>query len=311
MSKIPIIMDSDPGHDDALAIMLALSSDKLDVKGICAVSGNQTLPKTLDNCKRILEILGRIDVPVVKGYSKPLLRKLKVANDCHGETGLDGPQMPIPTIKEVELPAAEFIAKLVSESDEPITLVPTGPLTNIATFLLAYPELKKKIKMISLMGGMAFGGNRSANAEFNIWQDPEAGAVIFNSGIPIYMFGLDVTHKAIIYKNEFEWFRNDGNRIAKWAAELWDFHGIFYMEKRGFPGCPVHDACAVAYLIDPTLFTMIEANVKVDCTEGYSEGCTCVDIRHNCTEPKNVQVAFDIDRNRFLQLLMDACHTYA
>lgn len=308
MHGLPIIIDCDPGHDDVIAIILALASDALDLKGITVVAGNQTLPKTLNNTLKVLEFINK-DVPVAKGAYKPLLRMHQPAAECHGESGLDGFSLPAASKKEVELPAAQFIAKIVEESDEKITLVPIGPLTNIATFILAYPDLLHKIEQISLMGGYSIGGNRTAAAEFNIWQDPEAASIVFNSKIPIVMHGLDVTHKALVCPDDVERFRNSGNRVAVFVAELLDFYYKFY-KNRGFTGSPVHDACAIAWLIDKSIFTSSKHFVQIDTFGEYTDGATVVDCRGFADSIPNAEVVFNVDREKLIDMLFDACQKY-
>ncbi len=311
MTKRAIIMDCDPGHDDAIAIMLALASDTLEVLGITTVGGNQTVEKTTVNALKVLEKIKRTEIPVAKGKSRPLVRPLKVAADCHGKTGMDGPELPDPVTQPVQENAIEMIARLVRQCDRKVCLVPTGPLTNIAAFLLAYPELHAKIECISFMGGGVYEGNRTVYSEFNIWNDPEAAAVVFRSGIPLVMHGLDVTHRAIILKEEFDLFHNAGDEISKFMGELLDFFSIFYTGPlRRLAGCPMHDACAVAYLIDPTLFTVQPAVLDLDVDGHYTEGACVADFREAVKSQANAVVAMDIDRKRFLEMLQNACRSH-
>lgn len=305
MKKRPIIIDCDPGHDDAIALVLAFASEKLDVKAVTIVGGNQTLDKTVLNARKVLSYAG-INAPIAKGADKPLMRDLIIAPEVHGETGLDGPDLGEPTIDIVKEEAVELIAKIVSESDEKITLVPTGALTNIARFLLAYPQLKDKIEMISLMGGAADLGNWTPSAEFNILVDPEAAKIVFDSGIKIAMAGLDVTHKALIYKEDTERIRNVGNKVAVMVAELMDFFEKFHMDM-GFEGSPLHDPCAVAYLINPDIFTTKKAKVNVETKGEHTLGCTVADYK---ADVKNVDVLLDVDREKFVDMLVDAMKSY-
>ena len=206
MQKIPILIDCDPGHDDAVMLMLAIGSGLFDIKAITTSAGNQTQEKTLKNALKILALLGS-DIPVFRGCEKPLFRNLIIADYVHGEMGLDGPDLPEPTQQPEAQSATEAMARILTDSPEKITLVPTGPLTNIATLLLAYPHLKPKIERISLMGGGIFRGNMTPTAEFNIYVDPEAAAVVFNAGVPITMCGLDVTHKALVFQEDIDRFQ--------------------------------------------------------------------------------------------------------
>ncbi|WP_315116689.1 pyrimidine-specific ribonucleoside hydrolase RihA [uncultured Clostridium sp.] len=306
--RIPVIMDCDPGHDDAIALLLAFANKKLDVKAVTIVAGNQTQEKTLNNALKVLSFAG-IDVPVGRGSDKPLMRDLIIAPEVHGDSGLDGPELPEPTLKEHEIPAVELIAKIVKESEEKVTLIPTGALTNIAKFLLCYPELKGKIERISLMGGACFGGNWTPAAEFNILVDPEAADIVFKSGIPITMCGLDVTHKALIYQEDIDRIRDLGGKVAVMVAELLDFFSKFHGQM-GFEGSPLHDPCAVAWVIDPSIITTKKLHVAIETKGEHTLGATVVDYYDVLKKEKNVDVAFDIDRERFVDMLVEALQQY-
>ncbi len=304
----PVIIDCDPGHDDAIALLLAFASDKIDVKAVTIVAGNQTLEKTLNNALRVLSF-ANIDVPVAKGFEKPLMRDLIIAPEVHGESGLDGPELPESTLKPSDLSAIELIAKVLRESDEKVTLIPTGALTNIARFLLCYPELKNKVERISLMGGACFGGNWTPAAEFNILVDPEAADIVFKSGIPITMCGLDVTHKALVYAEDIERIRSLGGKVAVMVAELLDFFSEFHLDT-GFEGSPLHDPCAVAWVIDPSIIETKKLNVAIETKGQHTLGATVVDYYDVLGKEKNVDVAFDIDRERFIDMLVEAMKYY-
>ncbi|WP_125154615.1 pyrimidine-specific ribonucleoside hydrolase RihA [Clostridium rectalis] len=308
INKIPVIIDCDPGHDDAIALLLAFASERLDVKGVTIVGGNQTLEKTLNNALKVLSFAD-INVPVAKGADKPLMRELIIAPEVHGDSGLDGPCLPESHLKPCDLSAVEFIAKIVKESEEKITLIPTGALTNIAQFLICYPELKNKIERISLMGGACFGGNWTPAAEFNILVDPEAADIVFKSGIPITMSGLDVTHRALIYKEDIERIRAIGGKVAVMVAELLDFFSKFHGQM-GFEGSPLHDPCAVAWVIDPTILKTKKLHVDIETKGEHTLGCTVVDYYDVLKKEKNVEVAFDIDRERFVDMLVQAMNNY-
>lgn len=313
MRKIPVIIDCDPGHDDAIALIMALASDRLSVKAVTASPGNQTVEKTSKNAMKVLELCGRTEIPVALGVHNPILGTLVVGKEMHGETGMDGPVLPEPSMVPSEKNAVELIAETLRNSGEKVTIVITGPFTNIAVFLLSYPELKEKIEKFSVMGGGVFIGNRSPYGEFNVWNDPEAAKIVFNSGIPVEMYGLDVTHKAIIYKEEFQLFRNKNDEINQFLADLLDFFSICYMGERKFPGCPMHDSCAVAGLIDPSLFVRYDAWVDVDTQGQYSRGACAVDLRpvEMREQPDNAKVAMEVDRERFLHLIMESCDKIA
>lgn len=226
MKKIPIILDGDPGHDDAIAWMLANASPLLDIRAVTSVCGNQTIEKTTYNALRIMTLIG-LRAPMARGRTGPLVSEPIVAPTVHGKSGLDGPDLPEPAFEPLEMSAVELMAKVLSESAEPVTLVPTGPLTNVAALLLAHPELKSKIREISLMGGGIHHGNWTPAAEFNILVDPEAADLVFRSGIPIIMAGLDVTEQALVFPEDFERIRalgqprrDGGRRMARLLLRL-------------------------------------------------------------------------------------------
>ncbi|MCX6218852.1 nucleoside hydrolase [Spirosoma sp.] len=307
MNKIPVLIDCDPGHDDAVMLLLAFGSGLFDIKAITSSAGNQTQEKTLKNVMRIIELIGA-DIPVYRGADKPLFRKLIIADNVHGEMGMDGPVLPEPTLQHQPLSAIEAMAQILARSDEKITIVPTGPLTNIATFLLAYPHLKPKIERISLMGGGAFRGNITPTAEFNIFVDPEAAAIVFKSGVPITMCGLDVTHKALVFQEDIDRFRAIGNKSGKVVAELMDFFSIYYRRERPEleGGAALHDPCAIAWLIDPSMFTTKLCYVDVEVAGTLTAGTTVVDFFNVLKQAPNVDFVYDIDRAKYIQLIYDA-----
>jgi pyrimidine-specific ribonucleoside hydrolase len=308
MKKIPVILDCDPGHDDAIMLMLAFGSGRFDVKAVTTSAGNQTQEKTLKNALNVLSLIG-VAPPVYRGCDKPLFRELIIADYVHGETGLDGPDFPAtPALKAQPVFAVEAIADILRGSDEKITIVPTGPLTNIAAFLLTYPHLKPKIERISLMGGGIFRGNITPVAEFNVYVDPEAAAVVFASGVPITMCGLDVTHKALVFQEDIERFRGIGNRTGKAAAQLMDFFSIYYRRERPElnGGAALHDPCALACLIEPSMFESKPCFVTVETQGKYTSGATVADFYNTLKQPPNAEVAYDIDRERYMELLYEA-----
>ena len=307
MDKIPVIIDCDPGHDDALMLMLAFGSQKFDVRAVTTSAGNQTQEKTLNNTLRILTLIGA-QVPVYRGCEKPMYRELVIGDYVHGETGLDGPMMPEPAFEPEKMNAVEGIAEILTNSTAPITIVPTGPLTNIAVALLAYPHLKSKIKQISLMGGGITRGNMTPLAEFNIFADPEAAAIVFSSGVPITMCGLDVTHKALVFQKDIDMFRAIGNKTGVAAADMLDFFSRFYRENRTEldGGAALHDPCAIAWLIEPDMFTSQPCFVDVETTGKLTTGATVVDFYNVLNKQPNTEVVFDIDRERYIELLADA-----
>jgi inosine-uridine nucleoside N-ribohydrolase len=295
-----IVIDCDPGHDDAMAILLALASPELDLVGVTTVAGNQTLDKTTRNALVTLEVGGRSDIPVAAGADAPLRRELRTAAHVHGETGLDGPELPEPSAKPVAEHAADFLAELI----EPGTvLVPMAPLTNIALLLERDSHVHERIDRIVWMGGAIAEGNITPAAEFNAFVDPEAAAIVFASGIPITMIGLDVTHKALFTRAHAEQLREAG-RAGRFVAELSDFFQRFHERSYGFEGSPIHDAMAVAHVIDPTLVTTRHVNVAVETRSELCDGRTVVDVRGVTGRTENADVGVEVDAKRFLELLV-------
>lgn len=302
MSRRKVVIDCDPGHDDAVALMLAFGSGSLDVLGVSTVAGNSTVDNTYRNARKVLRLIGA-EVPVGKGASTPLMRDLVTAPNVHGSSGLDGPEME--ELEPVSSPLSAFdLLSQTLASNPKVTLIPTGPLTNIAALLLARPELKPHIDEIILMGGAAMEGNWTPSAEFNIFVDPEAARVVFRSGVPITMIGLDVTHKALIFPDEVEALRKIG-RIGRVAAELMDFFSIFY-RSQGFKGNPLHDAVAVAAAIDKSVISTRRLHVDVEVCGELTLGRTVVDLTGVTGKPANAEVAFEIDRERFIKMIFDA-----
>jgi inosine-uridine nucleoside N-ribohydrolase len=290
----PVLIDCDPGQDDALALLLALGSPELDVLGVTAVAGNQTLDKTTANALRVLELAGRPDIPVAAGADGPLAGALVVAADAHGETGLDG----------VDLPRLEA-------SERPVILVALGPLTNVALLLEAHPEAASKIERIVLMGGAIHEGNQTPSAEFNIWIDPEAAAHVFESGLDVTMVGLDVTNKAVLSNADAASLRG-GGPVAEAAADMVDFYLGFYNEAYDHGGAPIHDAVALAHAFRPDLLTMERRHVEVDTSEGICRGRTVVDMRRRTSGPEpNAHVAVDIDADGFRSVLLERLRAFS
>ena len=293
-----VLLDCDPGHDDAIALLLALASPEVELLGVTTVAGNQTLDKTTANAIRVLELAGRAEVPVAAGADRPLVRERSVAANVHGETGLDGPDLPPPQGAPVEAHAVDFLAERVAGA----TLVATGPLTNVALLLARHPD--EKPERLVLMGGSIAEGNVTPAAEFNIWADPEAATRVFASGLDVTMVGLDVTHRALVTTAHKEQLRAAG-RVGRFVAELLDFYGVFHRKVYGFDGSPVHDAVAVAQVIRPDLLELERLNVRVDCESELCRGRTVVDVwRRTGLEP-NANVAVGIDSQAFLDLLLE------
>lgn len=307
---LPIILDCDPGHDDAIALILALASPELELKAVTTSAGNQTPEKTLRNALRILTLLQRSDIPVAGGAVKPLMRELIIADNVHGESGLDGPELPEPNFAPQQCNAVTLIAKTLRESEEPVTIVATGPLTNIALLLTSHAELQPKIARIVIMGGAAGLGNWTPAAEFNIYVDPEAAEIVFQSGLPMVMAGLDVTHRAQIMSEDIERFRQLGNPVSAVVADLLDFFMEYHkQEKWGFQGAPLHDPCTIAWLIKPSMFTCVERWVGVETQGKYTQGMTVVDYYGLTNNAPNTTVMMDIDRQAFVDLLVERVGT--
>ncbi len=300
--KIPVIIDCDPGHDDAVALALAFGCEKLDILGVTTVAGNSTGKNTYNNALKFLSFIGA-DVEVARGADQPILRPLTIAPSVHGESGLDGTDLGSPWLKSSSRSAFDLITETLLDSKEKVTLIPTGPLTNIAIALLAKPEIKEKIERIVLMGGAALEGNWTPAAEFNILVDPEAARVVFESGVPVTMVGLDVTHKALIYPDEVEALRKLG-KIGKALAELMDFFSIFYSKQ--FKGNPIHDAVAVACVFKPDIVSTQHLNVSIETAGEFTLGRTVVDFRGVTGRKPNCDVALGLDREGFIELIFDA-----
>ncbi len=309
MSKMPIILDCDPGHDDAIAIILAAVSDTLDLKAITTVGGNQTVAKTTKNALNILSFIKK-DIPVAKGADQPIRRPLEIAPEVHGDSGLDGPVLPQSDKKAVDINAYDLMAQIIEKSDEKVTLVATGPLTNIAIFLISNPHLHHKIEQISIMGGCAIGGNWTASAEFNILVDPEAAAIVFRSGIPVIMAGLDVTHKAQIREKEIAQIKAQGGKVAIFVGELLDFFIKFHKEVVGFDFAPLHDPCAIAYLINPKMFKSKKVNVEIDLAGEHTVGATVADLRGVTNRKPNVELLLDVDIEQYMDLIIESVNKY-
>jgi pyrimidine-specific ribonucleoside hydrolase len=303
-----VIIDCDPGHDDMMAIMLASASDQIDLLGVTTVAGNQTGDKTFENALRILTLINE-EVPIARGADKPLLRDLVTAPEFHGQSGLDGAELPMPGIKALEIDAVDFIINMLEESLEKIVLVPTGPLTNIAMVLLKNPGIKHKIERIVLMGGAMHDSNVTPVAEFNIYVDPEAARIVFDSGVPITMVGLDVTNKALMSFEEIEGIEKANGVISSKVGPLLNFFANANKKIFGLNGAPIHDALAVASVIDPTVIGTKFLNVQVEVSSELTRGCTVVDIYGATDRSPNVDVALEVDTPKFVGFMLDSIIT--
>jgi inosine-uridine nucleoside N-ribohydrolase len=300
---IDTILDCDPGHDDAIAMLLALASPEIHLLGITTVAGNQTLDKTTANAIRVLEHVGRDGMPVVAGCERPLVRELTVAVEVHGASGLDGPALPPARGRPLDGHAVDWIAATVRAHPRAVTLVATGPLTNVALLLARHPGVAERIQRIVLMGGAIGLGNVTPAAEFNIWVDPEAAQRVFSSGVDVTMVGLDVTHRALMRPADAQRLA-DAGRAGRLVADLYSFYGRYHRERYGWDGAPIHDAVALAHVLDPTLLETVRCGVIVDCGGELSRGRTYVDRHGRAGWPHNCQVAVDIDTGRFIELLV-------
>jgi inosine-uridine nucleoside N-ribohydrolase len=298
----PIILDCDPGHDDAIALLLALGSPELELLGVTTTYGNQTLEKTTANALRVLELAGRVDVPLAVGAAEPLERGLVVAAHVHGESGLDGPTLPPPSLDPVPEPAVEWTAAAIAGAPGPVTLVPTGPLTNVARYLDTHGT--EGIERIVLMGGAIAEGNMTPAAEFNVWADPEAAQAVFDSGLDVTMIGLEVTHKAVTGPDVQRRLR-DAGPIGVFVAELVDFFTVYHRQTYGWEGAPIHDAVAVAHVVRPDLVETKLRNVQVELISDLCRGRTVVDLWRRTERPANAHVGVDLDTEGFFDLLVE------
>lgn len=308
MAPRKIIIDTDPGQDDAVAILLALASPaEIDLLGITAVAGNVPLALTQKNARIVCELAGRPDVKVFAGCDAPLTRKLVTAEHVHGKTGLDGPQLDDPTMPLQDQHAVEFIIETLRDAPaKTVTLCPIGPLTNIATAFQKAPDIIEKVQEIVLMGGAYFAvGNITPAAEFNIYVDPEAAKIVFGSGVPLTVMPLDVTHKALTTKPRIDAFRSFGTKVGDMVAAWTDFFERFDMEKYGSEGAPLHDPCTIAYLIQPDLFSGRHINVEVETSSELTLGMTVADWWGVTNRSKNAMFMGEIDATGFYALLAD------
>jgi inosine-uridine nucleoside N-ribohydrolase len=299
---IPTVLDCDPGHDDAIALLLALGSPELDLLAVTTTYGNQTLEKTTANALRVLELTGRTEIPVAAGADRPLERELTVAAHVHGESGLDGPVLPPASLEPVGQHAVDFLVERVVGSPDPVTLVPTGPLTNVALLLDRIGG--ENVERIVLMGGSIAEGNMTPAAEFNIWCDPEAAQRVFHSGLDVTMIGLDVTHQALLTPALAERLRTTG-RIGVFVAELVEFFSVYHRETYGWEGAPIHDAVAVAQLLLPDLVETRHRNVEVELDSELCRGRTVVDLWRRTGRSANAHVGVSLEAERFFELLVE------
>jgi pyrimidine-specific ribonucleoside hydrolase len=305
-TRIPLILDCDPGHDDALAIIVALARPELQLLAVTTVAGNASLEATTRNALRVLALVGRTDIPVAAGAAGPLRRPLHVASNVHGASGLEGADLPDAAIEPRREGAIELIRSVLLAAPEPVTIAAVGPLTNIALLTQEHPELLGRVAGFRIMGGAITEGNTTASAEFNIWQDPEAARIVFDSGRPITLMTLDVTHQALFGALDVERLDALGTRVSAVFADLLRYFARFHADRYGWDGSPIHDAVAVAHLALPDLVRTAAYRVDVETTSELTRGRTVVDLHGLTGQPPNVEVGVGIDRARFVDVLVDA-----
>ncbi|MDG6882047.1 Pyrimidine-specific ribonucleoside hydrolase rihB [Phocoenobacter uteri] len=302
-----IILDCDPGHDDAIAIMLAYANPKIELLGVTTVVGNQTLDKVTRNALSVAKMIGMKGIPFAKGCPRPLIKEIEVAPDIHGDSGLDGPKLPTPEQQPIDKHAVNFIIDtIMSHEPKTITLVPTGGLTNIAMAIRLEPRIVERVKEVVLMGGGYHEGNWSAVAEFNIKIDPEAAHIVFNAGWEVTMVGLDLTHQALATPEVIERIKAINTKPSQFVVELLDFFGKMYKQSQGFDYPPVHDPCTVAYLIDPTVMTTKRVPVDIELRGELTVGMTVADFRYPIPTDCKTQVAVKLDHAKFWGMIYEA-----
>lgn len=311
MAPQKIIIDTDPGQDDALAILLALASPELEVLGICAVAGNVPLALTQVNARKVCALAGKPATPVYAGASRPLVRPLVTAEHVHGRTGLDGPDLPEPTVPLQAQHAVDFIIEtLRREPSGTVTLCTLGPLTNVALALQRAPDIAPRIQQVVLMGGgFSEGGNITPAAEFNIYVDPHAAHLVFSSGIPLVVMPLDVTHQVLTTRQRLAAIGALGSPVARVVVELLEFFERYDEQKYGSDGGPLHDPCVIAYLLQPTLFAGRHCNVAIECASELTLGMTVVDWWGVSQRPANAMVMRTVDADGFFALLTERLKT--
>ena len=308
--KHKIILDCDPGHDDAIALLLAAHHPDIELVAITTVAGNQSIEKTTLNALKVCSLAGIRDVPIAMGMERPLVRPARHAPDIHGESGLDGPHMPEPDVELASRHGVDLLIDLLLNSDGDITIVPTGPLTNIAAAMRREPAILPRIQAISLMGGAIGLGNTTPAAEFNIYTDPEAAAVVFACGRPITMCPLEVTHQALATEEVLGRLRGANRPIATFAAELLDFFADRYRNVFGFPAAPVHDPCAVATVVDPTILRAQNMHVEIETTGEWTSGRTVCDVYGTLGKEPNARVGYGLEVERFWDMVIETILTY-
>ncbi len=299
-----IIIDCDPGVDDAIALLLAFASPELEIIGITTVAGNVSLPFTEKNARKICELAKRDDIKVYAGCPRPILRSLETARHVHGETGLQGVELPEPQMHLQPQHGVEFLIETLMQASEPIILATLGPLTNLAIALIQAPQIIPKIQEVVLMGGATSQGNVTASAEFNLYVDPHAAHIVFTSGLPLTMIGLDVTHKVLTTPERLQQIRAIATPVSDAAAAMLAHYGAYDVEKYGMLGSPLHDPCVIAYLIQPELFTGRDLHVAIETTSELTMGRSIVDLWRSGQQAPNARVIQQADDEGFYGLLI-------
>jgi len=308
MTARPVIIDCDPGQDDAVALLLALASPaEIDLRGVTCVAGNVPLALTQRNARIVVELSGRRDVPVYAGCPRPILRRLVTAERVHGKTGLDGYDWAEPTLELADGHAVDFIIETCLAADDgSMTICPVGPMTNVALAMIKAPEIVPKIREIAFMGGVARNpGNTTESAEFNVFVDPHAARVVMESGVPLTMFGLDVTHKAITTPERLDAIRDIGTPVSEAVSGMLAFYDRHDIERYGMPGGPLHDPCAIAWLLRPDLFQGKDCHVTVETASELTMGRTVADWWGVTRKPANCRVIDGIDADGFYALITE------
>src|SRR5579883_738048 len=308
--KHKIILDCDPGHDDAVALLLAARHPAIDLLAVTTVAGNQSVDKTTRNALKVLALANLRHIPVARGMDRPLVRPAKHAPDIHGASGMDGPSVPEPDFEPLATHAVDLLIELLLNSDGDITLVPTGPLTNIAAAMRKQPAILPKIKAISLMGGAIGLGNVTPKAEFNIYADPEAAALVFASGCPLTVSTLEVTHQALATEEVVARLRSARRRVASFVADLLVFFAETYRTVFGFTAPPLHDPCAVAAVIEPDILKADMMHVEIETSGTWTTGSMVCDVHNVLGLPANARVGYGLEVERFWEMVLETILSY-
>jgi len=311
-SALPIIIDCDPGQDDALMLFMALKAPELEVLGIVAVAGNVPLAATALNIRILTDICQRTDIPLFAGCDKPLIQALVTAENVHGKTGIDGIELYEPKVQLQTQHGVDFIVETLLNTSQKITIVATGPLTNIAAAITKAPQITHNIKQFIIMGGAMFeGGNITPSAEFNAYVDPHAFDIVLKAGRPIFAFGLDVTHQVLSSPQRIAAIRNIDNQVAKIAADLLEYFDRYDSQKYGTEGAPLHDPCTIAFLLQPELFQLKACACQIETNSELTLGHTAVDFWQVTGKDANIHWAHTVDVEGFFTLLNERLALYA